>query len=150
MKRFIKFLTLSLAVCLVAFFTIGCSLFGSINVEDAKANLEDSGYEVEVIDNEYKFQDAVGEMDIDGVVAVVKAYGEDDDFAALTAILYVEKSYAKSAEDKVKDAFEKMIEDAEEKGQDEILDLYKDFQVKRIGKWVLRGDKDAIKAFQGA
>ena len=158
MKKVLRIVTLILAVCMSATLLVGCSLFGSLEPKDAKKNLKDADYEVELIDDE----DELEEADVDGLIAVVYAYNEDGEF--VTAYFFEEKADAKDYEEEMNEELADMIEemndqikDAKSDGDTDLVSELKkelkemeNYVVKRIGKAVVTASsEDGIDAIKG-
>lgn len=128
MKKSLRFLALAMVAIMLCLALASC---GGPNADPEKAveALNDAGVLATKLP-----ASSLG-IDVGGVDCVVTGIGDIDDEAAIISIIYFEKSSdANDAWDELKEMFEKDMED----------DL--DFEIKKSGKMIYCGTKNAIKA----
>ena len=145
MKKFFKALTLVFMAITVCFSVVGCSLFGAITVDDAVANLEDAGYKVSSVTKKSELEKITADGFIESVGYVEAEISEYD---YVCAYLYEEKSIANQEKEKFIDLLDDLYEQAVEDDDVVAKKAYKNFVVNRVGKWVVFGHYEAVKAFE--
>ena len=132
MKNVLRLFTLS--IVLVMMLSCLASCFGGPNADPDKAEeaLEDNDYTVVVTDNDV----ALAFYGLDNLECVITAFSEDDEDDAIMIFYFEEKEDADEAFDS--EVFEELAEEAEEDNEDVV--------VKKSGKMIYIGTKNAVKA----
>ena len=132
MKNVLRLFTLS--IVLVMMLSCLASCFGGPNADPDKAEeaLEDNDYTVVVTDNDV----ALAFYGLDNLECVITAFSEDDEDDAIMIFYFEEKEDADEAFDSK--VFEELAEEAEEDNEDVV--------VKKSGKMIYIGTKNAVKA----
>lgn len=131
MKNVLKLLAISLVLVVMLGALASC---GGPNADPEKAEdaLKDNDYEVIVADDKV----SLAFYGLDNLECVITAYSEEDEDDAIMIFYFEEKEDADEAFDS--EIFEELIEEAEEEDEDIV--------VKKSGKMIYIGTKNAIKA----
>ena len=125
MKKLLRSL---LAVMLISMMAMSLASCGAPKPEKVKKNLEKAGYTVMLVEGDEAKEEG------EGIVAMLTATKGVDFTDYVSVEWFADKEDAKKAEEDAKEAIEKMGD----KGAD--------YVVKRAGKCVWMGHKDAVKA----
>ncbi len=132
MKKFTKILALTLVLLMSVAMFASCA---NPNKDPKKAEeaLKDAGYDVTLIDD----ADFLKLMGVDKLEAVISAFNEDDENDAVFIYYFEDSAAADEAYEDIEKEFDeiKTSEDAPE-----------DLVLKKSGKMIWYGTKDAIKA----
>ena len=131
MKNVLRLVALSLVLVVMLGALVSC---GGPNADPKKAEeaLEDNDYVVIVADNKI----SLAVYGLDNLDCVITAYNEEDEDDAIIIFYFDDKEDADDAFDS--EIFEELAEEAEEEA--------KDIVVKKSGKMIYIGTKNAIKA----
>jgi hypothetical protein len=135
MKKTLKLFVLALAVAMICLTLASCVAPNS-DPDKAVQNLKDNNIAWAVKD-EYGTPAALKILGVDGVDCAVSGTGEiDGKYAHITIIYFDEAKDAKEAYEKIEEYSEKYQKDTEDS----------DWVLKKSGKMIYFGTKDAVKA----
>ncbi len=127
MKKLLRSLLAVMLISMMAVSLASCAA----KPDKIKDQLKDLDYEVELIDDEDDIEEYTEELDIDGVTAILEAYGEDEDGGYVSIIWFEKKADAEDALETIEDFM------------DEMGEYMPDYEVEQKGTIIIMGMGDA-------